>query len=355
MLDNLKTIHERDVQDALGSVERQWKHLGFQCTLKLPEDFDPSEVDTIVFIGTGSSMIAASIGMLWLQGSTNSKPFEIVWDYELPAYANHNTLCIIADYSGADDELVEVLVRAKAKSMQTIAITGNGLLHDAATKTRTPILQIPDAGQERYSQWYVLKALAVIFDGCRLIEYSAGNAQTSKAAELEAEQIWFRDQLQLWRPEKSTSRNEAKLIALELLGKSVVVYSGPKLAPAARCWKASINENAKQIAWLSQYPMCTYSEVFGWTKQPVHKPYAVIDLRSDLEHERIKRDFVVTEKMLSGLRPSPIVVTAAGQTLLQQLLYLVALGSYTSIYLALLSGINPSSDDTVKKMRKKLA
>jgi glucose/mannose-6-phosphate isomerase len=199
----------------------------------------------------------------------------------------------------------------------------------------------------RYPIWYMLKAIATVFDRCGLTQ--------GRVAELESQQEWFRGQLARWRPDVATTQNEAKRTALELAGKSVAVYAGPKLAPAAYKWKININENAKQLAWWGQYPEFNHNEFTGWTRQPVSKPYAVIELRSGLEHERITKRFEVSERLLSGRRPAPIVVAPEGEDLLQQYMYLFGLGDYVSVYLALLSGVDPTPLETVDKLKKELS
>src|ERR1019366_3049011 len=172
-----------------------------------------------------------------------------------------------------------------------------------------------------------------------------------KTTELHKAADWLKDQIAAWLPTVPAKYNRAKQIALELVGKSVVVYGGPKLYPAAYKWKISFNENAKHIAWTNQYSEFNHNEMLGWTKQPVDKPYAVVELRSQLEHPRIQKRFEVTQRLLSGLRPEPIVVEAEGQTLLEQLLWTITLGDFTSLYLALLNNLNPTPVELIEKFK----
>ncbi len=101
-------------------------------------------------------------------------------------------------------------------------------------------------------------------------------------------------------------------------------------------------------------PEFNHNEFLGWTKQPVNKPYAVVELRSNLEHKRTQKRFVVTERLLSGMRPAPIVVEAAGETGLEQLLWASVLGDFVTIYTALLNGVNPTPVDLVEKFKKQM-
>ena len=80
----------------------------------------------------------------------------------------------------------------------------------------------------------------------------------------------------------------------------------------------------------------------------------MIAIRSRLEHERIQKRFVVTEQLLSGMRPHPIVIEPRGETLLEQLAYSFALGDFVSIYLGIINGVDPTPVALVERLKKEL-
>ncbi len=227
-------------------------------------------------------------------------------------------------------------------------IAGGGALAALAEEKSYPLALLPKAEQPRYAVLYNLKALLTLLDQAGLL------ADENTISEFEAQASFLQAAVTPWLPTVPTKDNAAKTIALDLIGKSVVVYAGPKLAPAAYKWKISFNENAKHVAWWGQYPEFNHNEFMGWSEQPVDKPYAVIDLRSDLEHPQVQKRFEVTERLLSGRRPAPIVVQAAGETVLQQLLWTIAFGDFVSLYTALANGINPAPVDLIEKFKKLL-
>lgn len=341
MLDDLKLIHERDPQDALGVAEKQWQQLQQQYPIDLHPPNQP--INNIVFGGMGGSALGALIGQSW---PGFNKPFEISRNYDLPAYVDNNTLFFASSYSGNTEETISALQVAETKQAGIIVITSGGKLADTARAKGYPLLILPAGLQPRHAVFYSLKALLSATDALGL---SSGAAD-----QLAAKADFLKQAINDWTPIIPTDKNQAKQIALEVIGKSAVIYSGPKLWPAAYKWKISFNENAKHIAWANQYPEFNHNEFIGWTKQPVDKPYAVIDLRSSLEHPRIQKRFEVSERLLSGVRPQPIVVEAQGQDLLEQLLWTIALGDFVSIYTALLSNINPTPVDLIEKFKKAL-
>jgi len=183
---------------------------------------------------------------------------------------------------------------------------------------------------------------------------AAGLTKDTSKLEISAAANFLKQKVAAWIATIPTKDNPAKKLAEELAGKSVAIYAGPLLAPAAYKWKIDFNENAKNIAWWNQYPEFNHNEMIGWSSHPIEKIYGIVDLRSGLEHPRIQKRFEVTEKMLSGRRPSPNVVNVEGQTVLEQLLWAVVFGDFVSIYLALLNGVNPSPVDLVEKFKTEL-
>jgi len=131
----------------------------------------------------------------------------------------------------------------------------------------------------------------------------------------------------------------------------VVIYAGPLMAPVAYKWKISFNENAKHIAWCGYYSEFNHNEFIGWSQQPIDKPYTIIELRSNLEHPRIQQRFVLSDRLLSGKRPEPIVVDVQGKSIIEQMLFGVMLGDFVTLYCAIASGIDPAPVELVEKFK----
>ena len=342
MLDDLKYIHQRDAQDALGIAEKQWQQLDYK--------FNPPKVagdyQNVVYAGMGGSALAALLSQTW---PGYKIPFEVCRQYHIPAYVSEKTLFIASSYSGNTEETLSALAEAEAKGAQVVIIAGGGKLADIAEQKQYPILVLPKAEQPRYAYLYNLNALVTILEAARMVDAEGAEGQMRQAAD------FLKSIVADWLPTAPTKDNPAKQLAMELAGKSVVVYGGPLMAPAAYKWKISFNENAKNVAWWNEFPEFNHNEFIGWSSHPIQKPYAVVDLISSFEHERVQKRFEVTEKLLSGKKPAAHMVQAQGATLLEQLLWTVAFSDFTSIYLALLNNVNPTPVELVEKFKKELA
>lgn len=340
MLDDLKLLHARDPQDTLGAAERQYAQLS--------QGFETSQLqinpDNIVFAGMGGSALAALVSTSW---PGYSKPFEIVRGYDIPEYVCDKTLFIAASYSGNTEETLEALSQAEDKGSHIAIIAGGGKLVEIAESKGYPLARLPSTDQPRFGTLSIIRALLDLLLGAGLIDHSQITLLEKSASFLE-------QSTKTWSPIIPTDKNLAKQLAQESIGNSVVVYSGPKLWPAAYKWKIGFNENAKQVAWANQYPEFNHNEFMGWTQQPDQKPYVVFDIRSGLEHPRIQKRFEVSERLLSGKRPAPIVVNAEGTSILEQLLWTCALGDFVSVYTAILAGVDPGPVELVNNLKKKL-
>lgn len=338
MLDDLKYIHDRDAQDALGVVEKQWKQLVHEYGV----DFVPKEdVRNVVLAGMGGSAWPALYIQTW---PGLNVPLEISRTYSVPTYVNEHTLFIASSYSGNTEETLSALSAAEKCKAQIVVMAAGGKLKKIAEENGYPLFNIPTGTQPRMSSFYFIAAFLELFAPIDLIDKSSLKVRAEVSS-------WLETQISSWRPDVPTGQNPAKKLALEVMGKAAIIYSGPLLAPVANKMKICFNENAKNLAWWNQYPEFNHNEFIGWSSHPIDKPFAVIEIRSNLEHQRVQKRFEVTERMLSGKRPVPHVIVPEGDSLPKQIFWASMFGDFVSVYLALLNGINPTPVDLVEKFK----
>lgn len=340
MLDDLAYINRVDKSGALSIAYKEPDQLleSFSLNLKL------EGIKNVAYAAMGGSALAASLSESW---PGYKVPFEVVRDYTLPGYVGSDTLCIVSSFSGNTEETLSAFSDAQAKKAQIVVITGGGKLKALAEEFNCPILLIPPAKQPRYAVFYNLKALVEIIKQTNL-GLEADYSLLTKAVP------FLKKEASGWLETIPLKDNTAKQIALECIGKSVVIYGGPKIKPAAYKWKISFNENSKHIAWTGTYSEFNHNEFIGWSEQPTDKPYCIINLKSNFENKRIEKRFQLSDQLLSGKRPSPIEIQLKGSNLIEQLLYGVLLGDFVSLYTAIAGGINPEPVDLIEKFKKML-
>lgn len=341
MLDDLKLMHQRDPEDALGVAGKQWEYLAHEFD---NASFAPqAEVRNVVLSGMGGSALPGVILNSW---PGLNVPFEISRGYAIPQYVGPNTVFISSSYSGNTEETLEALSLAEERDAQIVVVAAGGKLRAIAEEKCYPLFTIPSGIQPRMAVLGFLNAFVRILTGCGVVNASVDDLHHSAT--------WLKGELEQFSATVPTAQNTAKQVALEVVGKTAIVYSGPLLFPAANKFKISLNENAKNTAWANQYPEFNHNEFIGWSSHPVDKPFAVVEFRSNLEHPRVQKRFEVTERLLSGKRPSPIVVTPKGDTLLQQIVWSIGFGDFVSVYVAFLNNVDPTPVALVEKLKAEL-
>jgi glucose/mannose-6-phosphate isomerase len=342
MLDDMNVIAQRDGSDALGLAEATPAQLSHDFGVSVTSVERP--IANVVFAAMGGSALQAEFVKVY---PALDVPFVIVKDYELPSFVNEQTLVIVSSYSGNTEETLAALEQAKAKGAKRVVMTGGGKLQQIAEADGLDHVIVPKAVQPRMAVLYAYRALVEL-----LVAY--GLAPEDSIAMLESLTPKLEKVVAGWTKNVPTADNPAKQLALQLVGKTPIIYAGTLMAPAAYKWKISANENAKNTAWMGVLPEFNHNEFIGWSSHPVEKPFAVIDLLSSYEHPRTLKRFEVTDRLLSGMRPKSITVTAQGDSALEHMLYLVLFGDFVTLYLGLLNGVDPSPVELVEKFKVEL-
>jgi glucose/mannose-6-phosphate isomerase len=339
VLDDPKYIAQFDRSDGLAVVGGQ------PDQLQQDYDFDIPVIDdlrNIVVSGMGGSALGAEFLKSFL-GERLKVPLEIDRDYGVPGYVGKNTLVIASSYSGNTEEDLAAFDQAKRRGAAIIAMSSGGKLEELSKDLSH--IKIPSGLQPRMAVLYEVKALAQILESLKLV--------SGLTDELEAVVPWLQQQSTSFMTTTPESENPAKQIATAIVGHPAVIYGGPVLAMIAMKWKIDINENAKNPAFYNRLPEFNHNEFNGWV-QAQNTGLKVIQLHSSLDSDRIAKRFEITNRLLSGKMPTPIIVKAEGETKLQQMLWTLLLGDYMSLYLAYLNQIDPVPVELIEKLKTEL-
>ena len=223
MLDDLKYIHEKDGQDALGLAEKQYQQLLHDYSVGDIE----GEFENVVVAGMGGSALSAQLANNW---PGLDVPLIICRGYEIPRFISSKTLFIASSYSGNTEETLEALSKAEGTDAKIAVMAGGGKLSEIAKQKSYPFAELPAVTQPRYATLYSFKALVSILGAAKLIDKQKTEEEIAKAAD------FLKSSAEWWRPDVPIKDNHPKQVALELMGKSVAVYAGPKMSSAAYKW-----------------------------------------------------------------------------------------------------------------------
>ena len=343
MLDDVNSISQRDSDNMFAAAAEQPKQLLHDYGIATQKSFK-NRIRNVVFAGLGGSAVVAELARTW---PSLRVPFVISKDYSIPDFVDSDTLVVCASASGGTEETLEALAHAEKKGAQIAVISRGGKLYARAKEKGYVIAARPEVSQARCGVLYDYRALVEI-----LVAADAAAPDSIDELQMLAEPL--EAAVRSWAPSVPQEQNTAKQIAVQMAGKTLIIYGGSLTYPVAYKWKIDANENAKNTAWCNALPEFNHNEFIGWSGKPVEKPFAVVDLVSHFEHPRILQRFELIDRLLSGQRPKSITVQLQGDTILEHMLYGVFLGDFATLYLAVLNGVNPSPVELVDKFKKEL-
>ena len=139
--------------------------------------------------------------------------------------------------------------------------------------------------------------------------------------------------------------NIAERLAAQLIGRNVLCQGDTPIgATAAERWKAQINQNASRLLPSSEQPNASHNEAVAWDcrNDLTLQHDAAVLLRHGYEDPRVSQRMDRLAQYLSGKVPVHSV-RGEGGTPFAALMDLVMIGDFTSLHLADLNGVDPSS------------
>jgi glucose/mannose-6-phosphate isomerase len=278
-------------------------------------------------------------------------PFSVCRHYELPAFVGPRTLFLASSYSGDTEEALAAAEEARRRRARMVCITTDGKLRTFARRHGLPLIELPSTRPKmppRAALGYSLIPLVCALGSLGL--YPGAEAEISETlAVIRA----LRGRL---RPQAGSSRNRAKRLATALRGRIPWVQgTAGVMSAAAYRWRTQFNENSKVLAYSSECPELNHNETVGWEapEEMTSRAEVVILQRPD-DHYRLRARLKITAGLI---RPSARVhvIEATGKSPLAQLLSVVYLGDFTSLYLAFLNGVDPAEIRPIEKLKRSLA
>lgn len=300
----------------------------------------------IIVAGMGGSGIGGELLKDYARNQA-TVPIEVNRNYVLPAYANNNSLVVIVSYSGETEETLSTFLNAMKRQCMIYCISSGGSLLEFAEKLNIPNLRVPGGMPPRAAAPYLFVPQLVLLERIGLI-HDVSN-ELSEATELLAN--ISRENA----PEKPIESNLAKSIATGINGTAPVVYGFDIYRGAAQRWKQQFNENAKIPAKWEFFPELNHNEIVGWENAGTLAEYLSTVFLRDKNESKEVRSRIETTKTLMPQASKQFEVWAQGKSTLAKMLSTILIGDFTSIYLAILHGVDPTPVSKIDMLKKKLS
>lgn len=356
ILDDINIINDLDADSMHEHLTRfpEYCLAGWDEAARLQVPSEYHKTNKVIISGMGGSGISgALISDLLL--SQNGPLVYVHRGYDLPPWADEDTLVIICSYSGDTEETIEVFQQAVAEKLKILVVTAGGVLGEKCNELGIPVCDVPISAQPRATLGFVVCALARIFVDLEFV--SSQIVPINHIVDL-----LKKTNGNIGLESTVDEKNAAKVLAKNLVGKTPVIYAGGFLSNVALRWATQMNENANRWAFSQAFPELNHNSVVAYQQQQQESSeWCVLLLRSPLLHERILSRYQATCELLVKYAISHEVVDfTASQVsegvddLFGQLLSGILFGDWVSYYLAILEGIDPTPVKPIADLKKRL-
>jgi glucose/mannose-6-phosphate isomerase len=184
-----------------------------------------------------------------------------------------DTLVVGSSHSGGTEETLSACEQALARGAKLLAITTGGKLAALAEQTGGAVWRFKHSGAPRSAV-----GLSFMLTLSVLVKLGVVKDKTVDVAEAVAA---MRAQQAAFLAGSPVTRNPAKRMAGQLLGRFGAIFASDFLAPVARRWNGQLTEVAKAWAQFAELPEMNHNQVVG-TMYPAElvSKFMVLFLRS---------------------------------------------------------------------------
>lgn len=346
ILDDLEGLRKIDKSNMLSFCVDAPKHYADASRLARPFRVSFIKPQKIIVAGMGGSAIGGELLKDWARDRINV-PIEICREYSLPKYADKNTLVFVVSYSGETEETLSVFRDAIKRRCMIICTSSGGTLHEFAEKLNIPHLLVPSGMAPRVTLPYLFMPTITMLQRIGLL--SGVDAEISETTEI------LREVSKENSPEKPLSRNFAKKLAVNIDGTVPAVYGFGFYRAVARRLKTQFNENSKNPAKWESFPELNHNEIVGWElASEFAKCFSVIFIRDADEPVEMRQRIEVTKELMSRHIRNLFELSSQGKSSLAKIASVICIGDFTSVYLAVLRGVDPTPVKTITLLKEKL-
>jgi glucose/mannose-6-phosphate isomerase len=345
VLDDLGELGRRDPGDMLGEVAGAGGQARVALRAAQAAPLVGPLPEVVVVAGMGGSGIAGDV-LAALAFGVSSVPVLAVKGDRLPAFVGPGTLLLAVSYSGDTAETLSAVEQGLAAGARLVAVTSGGALAELAQSRGAPPVTVEGGRMPRAALWSLVVPVCSAAEAAGVLPpltdevCAAADALDEEAAAL--------------GPAVETTANPAKQAALRLLDRLPVVWgSGPIGAVAATRFRTQCNENAKVSVVSGPLPEANHNDVMG-LEGGLGPDRELVLLRDKAgEHDRDGRRIQAVLEAIGSA--DPVVRTAGKGPGLARLGHLTAFADFTSTYLGIARGVDPTPIRTLDRVKAALS
>lgn len=263
-------------------------------------------------------------------------------NYNLPAFADTNSLAILSSYSGSTEETLSAALQAKEKGLKITGITGGGKLGEFFVVNTLPASifnpKHNPSGQPRLGTGYmVLGTIAIL----------------TKLGYLQVSDKEVGEAVEELKSAREGIKSQAEELAKQMKGYIPIIFGAEHLVGNAHIIRNQFNETSKSFSAYEDIPELNHHLMEGF-KNPKDKKLKTIFLASDSYPDKIKKRLKLTEDVVEQNGVEYLEYRPAGKSKLAEVLNVLSFGGYLTLYLAFNYGQDPSLIPWVDYFKKQL-
>ena len=301
--------------------------------------------EVVVVAGMGGSGVAGDV-LAALAFTESAVPVLPVKGDRLPAFVGPGTLLVAVSYSGDTAETVSAVEQGLAAGARLVAVASGGALAELAQGRGAPVVVIEGGRMPRAALWSLVVPVCAAAEAVGVLPPLPDQVlAAADALDAEADALG---------PSVATAANPAKQAALRLLDRLPVVWGSGQLgAVAATRFRTQCNENAKVPVVSAPLPEANHNDVMG-LEGGLGPGRELVLLRDQAgEHDRDGRRIQAVLEALAI--QDPVVRSAGDGPGLTRLARLTAFADFTSTYLGIARGVDPTPIRTLDQVKAALA
>ena len=315
-----------------------WPEIAKESYESRADFIDFKGIDSIVFAGMGGSGTLGDVFSSLL--SKINLHVYVVKGYVLPSTVDENTLVVATSVSGETMETLSILESAKKLPCKIIAFSSGGRLQEYCSKNGIEYRFIEKLHSPRTSFARYLYAMLKILQPAIPIEKHDINESLAELRNLKKS----------ISSSNLTNTNISMNLAESISGIPVIYYPAGLRAAAIR-FKNSLNENAKCHAMVEDVIESGHNNIVSWERSSNVNP---ILLEGHDDHIHTKERWQIMKDYFAKNGIDYQEVRSPAGSILTKLISMIYMLDYSSIYLALLSKIDPSPTKSIDFIKERL-
>jgi len=334
---DLSTLNKFD-PEGMYTVYDRWPEIAKESYESDHDSMDFGKVDHIVFAGMGGS---GAIGDIFCSILSKTRIHVcVVKGYHLPSTVDSDTLVVTTSISGDTAETLSVLDAAKKLGTKLIAFSSGGKMQKYCKENNVNYRNIPQLHSPRTSfPAFVYSMLKIL-----------GTVIPVKKEDI-MNSIKQLEDLQKKISSSNLDKNNPSLNLAEWLSGIPMIYYPWGLQAAAIRFKNSLQENAKIHAMAEDVIEACHNGIVSWEKKSNVRP---VLLEGEDDYIKTKERWRILKEYLGTNEIDYREITSVKGGILSKLINLIYLLDYSSIYLAIKSGVDPSPLHSIDFVKKRL-